>query len=87
MNYQLQRIVADENSIHTVLVTRKPTDIEVLEGSHMYFKVAIKEQLSPLKFAIAYKEVEASKGIKNDLQLYFSYSNKEPSAQDNIKAV
>jgi|LauGreDrversion4_2_1035121.scaffolds.fasta_scaffold52831_1 hypothetical protein len=64
MNYQLQRIVADENSYHTIILPRKPIDIEVLEGSPMYFKIAIKEQLSPLKFAITYKESEANKGRK-----------------------
>lgn len=67
LNYQLQRIVADENSYHTVIVARKPIDIEVLEGSPMYFKVAVKEQLSPLKIAITYKENEANKGRKQDL--------------------
>ena len=79
--------MADENSYHTVLVSRKPTDIEVLEGSYMYFKIAIKEQLSPMKFAIAYKEDEGKKGRKQDLHVYFSYTNKEPSAQDNNKVV
>jgi hypothetical protein len=55
MNYQLQRIIADENSYHTLIVPRKPTDIEVLEASPMYFKIAIKEQLSPLKLGLIYK--------------------------------
>jgi hypothetical protein len=50
--------VADENSFHTVIVPRKPTDIEVLEESPMYFKIAIKEQLSPMRMSIIYKENE-----------------------------
>jgi hypothetical protein len=43
MNYQLQRIVADESSFHTLIVHKKPIEIEVLEGSSMYFKIAVKE--------------------------------------------
>jgi hypothetical protein len=67
MNYQLQRIVADESSFHTLIVHRKPIEIEVLEGSPMYFKIAVKEQLSPLKFALSYKDGESDKGRKKDL--------------------
>ena len=67
MNYQLQRIVADETSFHTVIVHRKPIEIEVLEGSPMYFKIPVKEQLSPLKFALSYKDGEGNKRAKQDL--------------------
>lgn len=67
MNYQLQRIVADESSFHTLIVHKKPIEIEVLEGSPMYFKIAVKEQLSPLKFALSYKDGEGNKGKNQDL--------------------
>lgn len=64
MNYQLQRIVADESSFHTLIVHKKPIEIEVLEGSPMYFKIAVKEQLSPLKFTLFYKDGDGKKAKK-----------------------
>lgn len=52
----------------------------------MYFKVFIKDVLSPLKMSIVYKEVDFLRGRKPDLAVYSSMTNKEPSASDNYRA-
>ena len=56
--------MADESSFHTLIVHKKPIEIEVLEGSPMYFKIAVKEQLSPLKFTLFYKDGDGKKAKK-----------------------
>jgi hypothetical protein len=49
MNYQLNQIVANEAEFHQILIPRKLTEIEVLEGNPMYFKIPVKDGNSPLK--------------------------------------
>ena len=49
MNYQLNQIVANEAEFHQMLIPRKLTEIEVLEGNPMYFKIPVKDGNSPLK--------------------------------------
>lgn len=61
-------------------------DIEVLENSPLYLKIAVKEGLSPLKITIHYKEVEYLKGLKPDLVMYSSFTNKEPSKEDYYRS-
>ncbi len=50
INYKLNQIVASEAEFHQMLIPRKMTEIEVLEGSPMYFKIPVKDGNSPLKF-------------------------------------
>lgn len=50
MNYKLNQIVASEGEFHQMLIPRKMNEIEVLEGSPMYFKIPVKDGNSPLKF-------------------------------------
>jgi hypothetical protein len=61
-------------------------DIEVLEKSPMYFKIAVKDQQGPMKFAIVYKTSDFLKGRKPDLVIYFSFTCKEPSQSDHSRA-
>lgn len=52
----------------------------------MYFKIAVREFNAPLKLVINHKESEFLKGKKPDLTLYFSFTSKQPSQQDNCRA-
>ena len=41
LNYKLMRVVAarEDTSFHQIITLKKPSDIEALEGSPMYFKI------------------------------------------------
>lgn len=46
----------------------------------MYYKIPIKEGVSPLRINLIYRETaDFPKTSKKDLALYFSFTNKTPS--------
>ncbi len=55
MNYKLNQIVASESEFHQILFPRKLNEIEVLEGSPMYYKISVKDSNSPLKLQFSYR--------------------------------
>lgn len=72
LSYQVQRVVASEDALHSLISVRKATDIEVIEQSYMYYKVNCRDQPSPLKIQVVQKESEMSRGKKQDLRLFLS---------------
>lgn len=68
-----------------MIIHKKVSDLEILENSPMYFKMHVKDFTGPLKLAILYKEADYLKGMKPDLTIYFSFTNKKPSAADHCK--
>jgi hypothetical protein len=72
--------VAQGDNYHTILFPKKVIDLEIFEESPMYFKLAVKDLNSPVKFQLVYKESEYLLGRKPDLIIYFSFTNKQPSA-------
>lgn len=49
----------------------------------MYYKIACKNQLAPVKFTMTLKDSELNKGRKLDMKIYISLTSKEPNEHDN----
>jgi hypothetical protein len=56
LNYQLSHIVAGINDKSNTLIPRYPADIEIMEETHMSFKVNAKNQYCPIRVHIQYND-------------------------------
>lgn len=82
------RIVSTDENQHLTLQPKLVHNVEVFSGSPMYYRIPVKDCLVPLRLALVYKDTpDLPKKAKNDLALYFSFTNKNPSQADNYKAV
>lgn len=74
VSYQLTTIISDGN-YHQLLYTMMPNPIEVIENTHIYFKVPCKNLYSPAFFKIKYKS-------RGDLKIFIDSTNKQPVEGD-----
>jgi len=61
-----------------MLYHKKPLDMEVIEETLMTYRIQARGQMSPLKFKVFYKAMQAH-SKKADLRIFVSTFHKEPS--------
>jgi hypothetical protein len=76
MQYALNSIVQSGESVN-IFKPGKPSDIEVIPETFMTFKLHVRNQLSPAKFKITYRE-SAKTSIVSDLKIFCSTTNSDP---------
>lgn len=87
LNYQLSHIVAGINDKSNTLIPRYPTDIEIMEETHMSYKVNARSQYCPVRVLIHYNENnKLKKQPVGDLKVYVSFTNKDPNETDHIRS-
>jgi hypothetical protein len=75
LSYQLSSIINTQDQTR-ILVPGITTFVDVIEGVPIHYKMACKGKPAPAKFNIKY-------ATRGDLQVTFSYNNKQPNEFSN----
>lgn len=74
------------NDKSNTLIPRYPLEIEIMEETHMSYKVHAKNQYCPIRVSITYNDTKQKNQPRGDVKVYVSFTNKDPSEADCLRS-